>query len=76
MSEDLASTLVMGLGLYCLVGLVVAGIYALGGAGKIDPAAKGNGMPWRVRLLIIPGLMGLWPLMLAKLFVQSRPPIQ
>ena len=75
MSEGLASAIVMGLGLYFAIGLLVGLAYLFGGAGRIDPAAKGKGMPWRVRLLILPGVLGLWPLMLSKLFSQTEPPI-
>ncbi|MEM6817799.1 MAG: hypothetical protein AAF578_03340 [Pseudomonadota bacterium] len=60
---------------YVGVGLLVALIYVFGGAGKIDPAARGSGMPPSVRLLIAPGVIGLWPLMLYKLAVQKVPPV-
>lgn len=75
MSESAANLLVSGLGLYAAVGLLVGVIFLFGGAGRIDPAAKGKGMPLRVRLLILPGIVGLWPLMLTKLFVQKEPPV-
>lgn len=75
MSEGLASAIVMALGIYAAIGLLVGLIYMFGGAGRIDPAAKGKGMPWHVRLLILPGVLGLWPLMLSKLLRQTEPPI-
>ena len=75
MSESAANLLVTGLGIYAAIGLLVALAYLFGGAGRIDPAAKGKGMPIRVRLMIMPGVIGLWPLMLSKLFVQKEPPI-
>ncbi|MEM9937791.1 MAG: hypothetical protein AAF768_02990 [Pseudomonadota bacterium] len=75
MSETLANLIVSGSGLYLLIGLIVALIYVFGGAGRIDPAAKGKGLPLRVRLLIVPGVMGLWPIMLTKLFTQKEPPV-
>ncbi|MEL6667067.1 MAG: hypothetical protein AAFQ24_13140 [Pseudomonadota bacterium] len=75
MSETAANLLVTGLGIYAAIGLLVALAYLFGGAGRIDPAAKGKGMPIRVRLMIMPGVIGLWPLMLSKLFVQKEPPI-
>ena len=75
MSETAAETLVLGLGIYAAIGLLVGLIYMFGGAGRIDPAAKGKGLPFRVRLLILPGIAGLWPLMLTKLFTQKEPPI-
>lgn len=75
MSETAAELLVLVLGVYVLIGLLVGLIYMFGGAGRIDPAAKGKGLPFRVRLLILPGVMGLWPIMLTKLFVQKEPPV-
>ena len=75
MSETAANLLVTGLSIYAAIGLLVALAYLFGGAGRIDPAAKGKGMPIRVRLVIMPGVIGLWPLMLTKLFARKEPPI-
>ena len=75
MSEATAEAIVLGFGLYLAVGLLVGLAYMFGGAGRIDPAAKGKGMPVRVRLMILPGVIGLWPLMLTKLFVRKEPPV-
>ena len=75
MSETAAEAIVLGLGIYALLGLLVGLIYVFGGAGRIDPAARGAGLPIRVRLLILPGIAGLWPLMLIKLFTQKEPPV-
>ena len=70
MTEPLAHVLVTSLGIYAAFGLLVGLIYLFGGAGRIDPAAKGKGMPIRARLLILPGVAGLWPIMLIKLFTR------
>jgi len=75
MNESAAEVVIMALGVYALIGLLVGLIYLFGGVGRIDPAAKGKGMPVRVRLLILPGIAGLWPLMLVKLFTQKEPPV-
>lgn len=75
MSEAAAEMLVLSLGVYFALGLLVSLIFMFGGAGRIDPAAKGSGLPWRVRLLILPGIIGLWPLMLVKLVTQKEPPV-
>lgn len=75
MSESAAEFLVLGLGIYAGLGLLVGLIYMFGGGGRIDPAAKGKGLPVRVRLMILPGIIGLWPLMLIKLLVQKAPPV-
>ncbi len=75
MSESAAEVLVLGLGIYALIGVLVGLIYVFGGAGRIDPAAKGKGLPLRVRLMILPGIVGLWPVMLNKLLSQREPPV-
>jgi len=62
-TEAAAGTLVTVLGIYAAIGLIVGVIYMLGGAGRIDPAAKGKGLPIGVRLMILPGIIGLWPLL-------------
>ena len=75
MSEATAELIVLGFGLYALLGLLIGLVFMFGGAGRIDPAAKGKGLPFRVRLLILPGIIGLWPLMLTKLMTQKEPPV-
>lgn len=75
MSEAAAETLVLALGVYFVLGLLVGLIFVFGGAGRIDPAAKSKGLPFRVRLMILPGIIGLWPIMLTKLLVQKEPPV-
>ena len=75
MSEATAELIVLGFGLYTLLGLLIGLVFMFGGAGRIDPAAKGKGFPFRVRLLILPGIIGLWPLMLTKLMTQKEPPV-
>lgn len=73
MSVAAASTLVSVIGIYLAVGLLIGIAFALGAAKRIDPDAAD--MTWGARLLIIPGVTGLWPLMLAKLFTQTEPPV-
>jgi hypothetical protein len=75
MTEATANLIVTAIGVYVLIGFFVGLVYMFGGAGRIDPAAKGKGLPLRVRLLILPGTIGLWPIMLMKLFVQREPPV-
>ncbi len=75
MSEATAEALVLGFGVYLALGLLVGLVFMFGGAGRIDPAAKGKGLPVRARFLILPGIIGLWPLMLTKLLVQKEPPV-
>ncbi len=60
----IAATFLILAGLYLLCGLVFAIPFALAGAGKIDPHASHGS--WGFRLLIIPGTMAFWPLLLRR----------
>ena len=74
MSVETAEHIVSGLGLYFFTGFVFAIIFVMLGVQKIDPAARS--MPVRARLIVLPGSMLLWPLMLFKWITQKEPPIQ
>lgn len=60
------------LGGYLAVGAVVAVPFVIWGAGKIDPALKAS--PRTVRLLIYPGSVAVWPLMLKRWLAAIRGP--
>lgn len=75
MSLATAELLVTAFSVYLAIGIIVALVFVFGGAGRIDPAAKGKGLPLQARLLILPGILGLWPIMLMKLFTQKAPPV-
>lgn len=56
--------------LYLLFGLAFAGYFVMRGAGRLDPvAAQGT---WGFRLLILPGSVALWPLLLVRLLRKRR----
>lgn len=58
----IASAFLILLGIYLVCGFVFAVPFVLFGVKKIDPhAAHGS---WGFRLLIIPGTMAFWPLLL------------
>lgn len=60
----IAAVFLILLGLYLACGLVFAIPFALFGAKQIDPhAAHGS---WGFRVLIVPGTMALWPLLLQR----------
>jgi len=60
----IAAAFLILLGVYLACGLVFAIPFALFGVRKIDPhAAHGS---WGFRLLIIPGTMAFWPLLLRR----------
>ena len=73
MSIELATVIVTIFGIYLAIGVLVAVVFVIFGAAQIDPGAKG--MPPQARILIFPGVMGLWPIMLAKFFTQKAPPV-
>lgn len=60
----IAAALLIILGIYLLCGLVFAVPFVVVGVKRIDPhALHGN---WGFRLLIFPGAMALWPLLLRR----------
>ena len=50
--------------LYLFGGLLVAIPFVLRGVNRVDPAAAGASLGFR--LLIVPGTIALWPIMLGK----------
>ncbi|MCP5431752.1 MAG: hypothetical protein H6923_00630 [Alphaproteobacteria bacterium] len=58
------ATVLAGVGIYLAVGLAVALAFALVGAERVDPAARGAGLPFR--LVILPGAALIWPFVLVK----------
>ena len=74
MTLETANLLVTVIGLYFGVGLIIAIVFFLGGARRIDPGA--DGMSLQAKLITFPGTMVLWPVMLFKLFTQKEPPVR
>lgn len=72
MSVDTATVVVATLACYLVLGLAFALVFIAKGVSAIDPDARG--MPWPARLLILPGVAALWPLMLLKWLTQRSPP--
>ncbi len=57
-------------GVYCAIGLLFGIYFFTKGAAKLDeliPESK-----WTVRLLLIPGAIGLWPVLLVKIIAKSK----
>lgn len=65
MSEQLAEIVWLGLAAYFGSGLIVALATLVFGLRRLDAAAAA--MPLRVRLIIAPGLAGIWPVVLVRL---------
>lgn len=60
---------------YAAIGVLFACAFVTFGIGRIDPATKGA--PVTFRLLILPGVAALWPLLLKRwLSGQSHPPTE
>jgi hypothetical protein len=64
MPEALARTLLLVLALHGLAGLVFAARFLPRRIEQVDPSARGSG--WAFRLLILPGVVALWPLLWAR----------
>jgi hypothetical protein len=60
----LAETLLLVLLGYACCGLLVGVPFVLRGVERVDPAARGTSLAFR--LLLLPGTVALWPLMAAK----------
>lgn len=72
MSVETAEAIVGTLAVYVVLGLAFASFFVARGVAAIDPAARG--MSRSARLLIVPGVAALWPLMLWKWLTQKSPP--
>jgi hypothetical protein len=59
-----AETILLGVLMYLVCGLAVGVPLVLRGVDRIDEAARGASMGFR--LLILPGTIALWPLMFGK----------
>jgi hypothetical protein len=57
--------------LYAAAGVVFALAFLLAGITRIDNGAKGAGLGFRI--LILPGLIALWPLMLIRWLSGGQP---
>jgi hypothetical protein len=62
MSAALADSFVGLLSAYGLIGLLFGACFVTVGVSRLDPMAKGTGLGFR--LLILPGVAALWPLLL------------
>jgi len=75
MSPALATWIVWTLGAYLGVGLLFAIPFVLTGAGRLDEVARHGTVGFR--LLIIPGVAALWPLLAWRWYRgDSTPPVE
>ncbi|HSM17664.1 MAG TPA: hypothetical protein VK845_11795 [Gemmatimonadales bacterium] len=64
MSQPIATGLVWALSLYAIAGFIFAIPFVIRGVGRIDPVARSGTIGFRI--LIIPGTIALWPLLLRR----------
>ncbi|MEL6328191.1 MAG: hypothetical protein AAFR38_00900 [Planctomycetota bacterium] len=62
--ETTATWVLLLLGIYVALGLLAGLAFVLMGAARVDPATRGTG--WAFKLLILPGCVALWPLMVGR----------
>ena len=72
MSVAAATWLVRLVGAYLILGVLFAVPFVARGVNRIDPvAARGT---WGFRVLIFPGTVALWPVLLRRWLAASPPP--
>ncbi len=75
MAESVAVILVRLVYAYAIVGIVFAIAFVILGVQKIDHRAKSSS--WGFRLVILPGVAGLWPLVLTRwIRATGEPPLE
>lgn len=70
-SIETVTAVLNGVAVYAAAGVVFALAFILLGISRIDNGAKGAGLGFR--LLILPGLIALWPLMLIRWLSGGQP---
>jgi hypothetical protein len=70
MAEAVASVVLVCAAAYVGVGLVFAVVFVVRWVGRVDHAAAGS--DWRFRLMILPGAVALWPLLVRKVLKAAR----
>jgi hypothetical protein len=71
MPETLARALLAVLALHALAGLGFAAAFLPRRIERVDPSARGSS--WAFRLLILPGVVALWPLLWARTRAKEAP---
>ncbi len=69
--ERWAEGIVVAWGIYAGIGILFAGLFVTRGVERVDAAA--HGASWGFRILILPGVAALWPL-LASRWLRGAPP--
>ncbi len=69
-----AEVVVLFCTVYIACGLVFAPLFAWRGADRIDPAVRSAGLGFR--LIILPGVVALWPVLLRRWLSGRLPPVE
>jgi len=69
--QQIAGVIVTLLGLYVAAGVVFAIPFVIAGVNRIDPTARQSG--WGFRVMILPGTVALWPILLLR-WIRRQPP--
>lgn len=65
----LAQNIVYGVEIYLWIGAATTVLFILFGLERVEPNSKGS---YAFRALLIPGLIGLWPLVLVRWFILEK----
>ena len=71
---EFATWLVRALGLYVALGLLFAVAFVARGIERLDPGA--HGASWGFRLIVLPGTVALWPLLLRRWLTGGGAPVE
>jgi hypothetical protein len=71
-ADSIAGLLLKVAGLYAGAGLLFAVPFLLRGVERIDPAARGATPGFR--LIVLPGVVALWPILLRRWIAGAPPP--
>ncbi len=72
--ERAAEVVVLLCAVYIVCGVAFAPFFVWRGVGLIDPAAKATGLGFR--LIILPGVAALWPVLLRRWITGRLPPAE
>jgi hypothetical protein len=70
-STETISAILEWIALYALIGGIVSALFLLFGVTRIDHAAKGTGILFK--LMVLPGLVALWPLVILRWLSGGQP---
>ena len=73
-AAEFAAIVIATVQVYLLLGVVFAVVFVIFLAPRVDPGAADSS--WGFRIMVIPGLTLLWPLMLHRVLRTQAPPVE